>query len=110
MLPNEVVIDIWFENILKDTRSENFEKVSPGSRAQYKVVGKEKFALASDVAIKFDPEYSSYAVEFASDNDAFLGTFASSAGARAAIRITYLLISVVLFKFLRSSGKSLPSV
>lgn len=42
------------------------------------MVGKDLFALRTDLLIRFDPELASHAQDFASDNALFLDTFAAA--------------------------------
>jgi len=66
----------YFETILSEQWEEN--QVRETGKTQYKVVGKDLFALRTDLLIRFDPELASHAQDFASDNALFLDTFAAA--------------------------------
>jgi catalase (peroxidase I) len=61
----ELLIETWEEYVVAQT-----------GEVRYKAKGKELYMLKSDLALRFDPEFSVVAQEYASDNGRFLADFA----------------------------------
>lgn len=66
----------FFQTLLLEQWDEHW--APDRQQMQYKARGKELYMLKSDLALRFDPEFSAAAQDYASDNELFLRDFAAA--------------------------------